>query len=212
LGAWHCGCSRTQHDPRLVVLTGGPGAGKTAVLEIIRHHFCEHVLVLPEAAGLIFKGGFPRRPGSPARQAAQRAIFRVQRELEWLALEEKKAAIVLCDRGTLDGVAYWPQGCESFFAANGTTRDEEMKRYSAVIHLRTPPASVGYNHTNPLRIESAEEAAAIDGAILDVWAEHPQRVIVDSTDDFIEKAARAVAAVRDLVPACCRPHHRHERP
>lgn len=38
------------HKRRRVVLTGGPGAGKTATLELIRQSFCEHVHVLPEAA------------------------------------------------------------------------------------------------------------------------------------------------------------------
>ena len=35
-------------EPRRVVLTGGPGAGKTAALEMIKQSFCEHVRVLPE--------------------------------------------------------------------------------------------------------------------------------------------------------------------
>jgi len=38
----------------LVVLTGGPGAGKTAFLEIARRNFCEHIAVLPEAASIVF--------------------------------------------------------------------------------------------------------------------------------------------------------------
>lgn len=45
-----CPC-KEPHERRRVVLTGGPGAGKTAVLELIRRSFCEHVKVLPEAAG-----------------------------------------------------------------------------------------------------------------------------------------------------------------
>jgi len=40
-----CPC-RERHEPRRVVLTGGPGAGKTAVLELIRQSFCVHVKVL----------------------------------------------------------------------------------------------------------------------------------------------------------------------
>src|SRR5262245_41814414 len=102
-----CACSKT-HPTKLVVLTGGPGAGKTAILELIKHHGCEHVVVLPEAATIVFRGGFPRGVSEPARRAAQRAIFHVQRELEQLALEEGRGAVALCDRGTIDGLAYWP--------------------------------------------------------------------------------------------------------
>jgi hypothetical protein len=205
MAAWRCGCTRDHHDARLVVLTGGPGAGKTAVLELIHHHFCEHVVVLPEAAGIVFGGGFPRNSSIGGRQAAQRAIFRVQRELERLALEEGTAAIILCDRGTLDGAAYWPGEPESFFRENETSQEAEMARYGAVIELRTPLESNGYNHANALRIESAREAAAIDASILNLWNDHPHRHVVESTSEFLEKAARVVALVRDEVPDCCRP-------
>ena len=47
-----CDCTE-RHARRRVVLTGGPGAGKTAVLELIRLFFCEHVKTLPESASII---------------------------------------------------------------------------------------------------------------------------------------------------------------
>ena len=60
--ACHC---REPHIHTRIVLTGGPGAGKTAVLELVRQHFCEHVHVLSEAASVVFGGGFPRGPDTP---------------------------------------------------------------------------------------------------------------------------------------------------
>src|ERR1044071_7942350 len=100
-------CACQAHDARRrVVLTGGPGAGKTAFLELVRQSFCSHVRVLPEAASIVFGGGFPRKDGIAARQAEQRAIFYVERELEAMA-DAEGAAVVLCDRGTVDGGAYW---------------------------------------------------------------------------------------------------------
>ncbi len=197
-----CDCRIPRHAPPLVVLTGGPGAGKTAFLEIVRRNFCAHVAVLPEAASIIFGGGFPRKESLAGRRASQRAIFRVQRELETLALEEGDAAVVLCDRGTLDGLAYWPLDDDSFFAENDSTRAGELARYSSVIHLRTP--SRGYDHRNPLRIESAREAAALDARIATAWDGHPHRSFVASTDGFMEKVARAIELVRQEVPEGCR--------
>jgi len=91
-----CGCAAEVHSPRLVVLTGGPGAGKTAVLEVVRRTFCEHVGVLPEAAGILFGGGFPRRDDELSRRAAQRAIYRVQQEL---------VAILVAVRQPVEGTA-----------------------------------------------------------------------------------------------------------
>jgi predicted ATPase len=199
-----CEC-QAPHERRRIVLTGGPGAGKTAVLELVRHFFCRHMDVLPESASILFGGGFRRAKTDAGRQAAQRAIFHVQRELEATADAEGNPAVVLCDRGTVDGSAYWP-GPEDFWTALGTTREAELRRYDAVIHLRVPPARLGYNHSNPVRIETAAEAAAIDDRIARAWEGHPRVFLVESAADFLEKGRRAVELLRAEVPACCRTH------
>jgi predicted ATPase len=199
-----CEC-RAKHVPRRIVLTGGPGAGKTAVLELIHHSFCRHVKVLPEAASIVFGGGFPREDDDGCRRAVQRAIFHVQRELENVA-DVHAPAIVLCDRGTVDGLAYWPGTAADFFSTTHTTSATELARYDAVVHLRTPSASNGYNHANPLRTETAEAAAAIDARIVDAWAAHPNRFMVPSTPDFFEKARQVVDILRRFMPECCATH------
>ncbi|MBK7395796.1 MAG: ATP-binding protein [Myxococcales bacterium] len=197
-----CTCSVSSHTPRLVVFTGGPGAGKTTALDVARRAFCRHVVVLPESATLLYGGGFPRRNSLPTRRAAQRAIFHVQTELERAALEEG-AAVVLCDRGVLDGLAYWPDDESSFFAGVGTTRAEALARYAAVIHLRVPGDGDGYDHTNPLRIETPEQARALDDRTAAAWEGHQNRVVINSTHDFMEKIRRAIAVVRAQIPDCC---------
>jgi predicted ATPase len=201
----HCDCE-LEHAPRLVVLTGGPGAGKTAVLDVVQRNFCGHVVVLPEAAGILWNGGFPRRESMPARLAAQRAIYRVQTELQRLAIEDGNTAAVLCDRGTLDGLAYWPGEPAAFFSDLGTTREAELARYAAVIHLRPPKNGQGYNHKNRQRIESARQAAAIDARIVEAWFGHPRLFTVDSDDDFLVKLQRTLELVRNEIPPCCRYH------
>ena len=198
-----CEC-REPHERRRIVLTGGPGAGKTAVLELIRQSFCSHVKVLSEAAGIVFGGGFPREKDAGTRRAAQRAIFFVQRELE-AAAESDNPAIVLCDRGTIDGAAYWP-GPDDLWSSVGTTIVDQLRRYDAVLHLRTPPLDQGYNHLNPLRIESAAEAAAIDDRIAAAWAAHPKLFAIGAAPDFLSKAARALEVLRSEMPECCRKH------
>jgi predicted ATPase len=196
-----CAC-REQHTLKRIVLTGGPGAGKTAVLELVRQYFCRHVVVLPEAAGILFAGGFPRGTPVPERAATQRAIYHVQRELEAIADARDDAAIVLCDRGTIDGQAYFP-GPGSLFSAVGTTRELELSRYDTVVHLRTAHAAA-YNNHNPLRIETAAEAALIDEQIARAWEGHPHRLLVENTEDFLHKAERTLELLRAELPACCR--------
>lgn len=189
---------------RRIVLTGGPGAGKTAILEIARHHFAPTVDVLDEAASIVFRGGFPRRAEPYVRAAAQRAIFHVQDELERIALETPGVDVVLCDRGTIDGLAYWPGPPRAFFDELHTTLDAELARYEAVIHLHTPNRGNGY-HRNTLRHEVAREAAAIDERLLDVWKTHPHRIVIDSTTDFMEKARRTLAAIGEFCPGVSSP-------
>lgn len=202
-----CGCTVSMHEPAArVVLTGGPGAGKTAVLEVVRQHLCEHVAVLPEAASIVFGGGFPRWDDDVGRRASQRAIFHVQVELERLALERGHAALVLCDRGILDGSVYWPGAPEDYWREVGVTRAEALARYRAVIHLRTPAAGHGYDHVNPVRTESAREAVALDERLLAAWEGHPRRVVVESTESFFDKLATTLRLLREEMPACCRDH------
>ena len=147
-----------------IVVTGGPGAGKTASLEMARLMLCEHVAFARESASIVFGGGFPREDGLPARCAAQRAIFHVQREIEALFEDRRGVDILVCDRGTVDGLAYWPRVHDDFFHEVGTTRAVEVARYDLVVHLRPPLEGDGYERS-PLRIESASEASRLDAAV-----------------------------------------------
>lgn len=195
-----CSCT-AQHEPVRVVLTGGPGAGKTAVLELMRLAFCRHVVILPESAGILFRGGFPReRTGSPLR-AVQRAIFHVQRQLE-AGAAEVNAAIVVCDRGTPDGGAYWP-GPGSLWDEVESTLEAELQRYDLVIHLRTPSDEEGYDLSNPMRVESSAEALEIDRRIAEIWSGHRDYRQVAAMPDFLNKAREALEILRHLLPACC---------
>jgi hypothetical protein len=162
------------------------------------------VVVLPEAASILFNGGFPRKNSSISQKAIQRSIFHIQRELERVAIEEKSAAVILCDRGTLDGLAYWPNSEESYLKDLNISKKEELLRYSAVIHLETPTVELGYNNQNPARIESAIEASKINQKILKVWETHPRYTVVESTEKFLEKASKVLQLVSEEVPLCCK--------
>ena len=203
-GVLPCSCS-DDHGSRLkVVVTGGPGAGKTALLEMAQRVSCQHVVFLPESASIVFGGGFPRLSDEQARKCSQRSIFHVQHELETLADTRRDASLVLCDRGTLDGLAYWPGGPDDYWASLGTTREEQLARYDAVLHLEVPPPKHGYASTK-LRIESADEAAAIDDRIAAAWAGHPRVERISSSANFMEKMDAATRALQRLAPSCCGP-------
>ena len=186
----------------MVVLTGGPGAGKTAVLNLVRQRMCRHVYVVEEAASILFGGGFPREPDPEGRRAAQRAIYHVQTELECIARNRAHTVLAVCDRGTMDAIAYWPGDADDFLRSVGTTVEAELARYALVIHLRTPPAPQ-YNHDNRLRVESAMEAHRIDEAIWNAWQRHPRRLTIENHDNFIRKAELALELVEAELDSTC---------
>jgi len=188
---------------RRIVVTGGPGAGKTAALEVARRIFCRHVTTLREAASIIFEGGFPRERADAARRAAQRAIFHVQIELEAMVEPRDDLAVVLCDRGTVDGAAYWPGDADGLWRELGTSLEAQLARYDAVIHLRPPPDGDGYE-TSRVRVEDAAEAARIDARIAEAWGRHPRRFVIDHTHEFMEKVSRVVALIGAELPPACR--------
>lgn len=191
-----------EKSTQLIVLTGGPGAGKTAVLCAAHKLLGHNVVIFPEAASILFGGGFWRFDSVSAIMASQRAIYHVQKEMETLILEEKKWTVGLCDRGTLDGLAYWPGSESQFFEALSTQKDLEYAKYHAVIHLRTPGIRQGYNHQNPVRIETPEAAAMIDAKIHEIWKDHPRYSQIESTGDFLEKMRQAVQRIQSCVTEC----------
>lgn len=204
-GSHLCRCAEVRHEPKLVVLTGGPGGGKTAVLEMARRYFCQHVAIAPESAGIVFGGGFPRSEMPKGRRAAQRAIFHVQRALEAVALEGRQTAVVLCDRGTLDGLAYWPGSRQNFFQEFDTSLERELSRYAAVVHVQVPALAWGYEK-NRIRNESVSQAREIDKRIARAWSGHPRVMTVSAQAGFLDKLAYAIELLRGELPSCCQTH------
>lgn len=204
-GSHACKCPKTRHEPKLVVLTGGPGGGKTAVLEMARRYFCQHVAFIPEAASIVFGGGFPRLDSKAACYAAQRAIFRVQEQMELVALTDRGKAVILCDRGTLDGMAYWPGSHRGFLEEFKLDFERELARYSAVVHVEVPALGRGYEK-NRIRNESVSEARDIDRRISRIWRHHPRYMTVSAQAGFLDKLAYAIELLRGEVPPCCQTH------
>lgn len=178
-----------------IVLTGGPSGGKTTALSILKETFGGQIELVQEAATLIYSGGFPRKDGSRAHvEAAQHIIFYTVHQLEQLAELTSNAQLIICDRGSIDGAVYWPGGPEDFFHAMGSTLEQELARYDAVLHLSPPPQKDFYQSTN-VRTETREQAFEIDEKILKIWEKHPNRIVVPGKEHYFEKAE----IIRDFV-------------
>lgn len=183
-----------------IVLTGGPGGGKTTAADLFRRELGERVVIVPEAATLLFSGGFPRSNELHAKRAAQCAIYHVQTHLENVQSALYPDRILLCDRGTVDGAAYWPDDGSDFFGAVGSTLDAELGRYDAVLFFESAAVGgISIEGGNPTRIESNLQAAALDRKLRMLWSQHPRFAIVPHHTSFVKKIMLGLALLDSLV-------------
>ncbi|MEA2733696.1 MAG: hypothetical protein QOE14_147, partial [Humisphaera sp.] len=100
-----------------IVITGGPGSGKTVITTTLAAERPEKFICVPEAATQIYTLLQTRwdKLDLAGRHDAQRRMYRLQLEQESRLAAEHPAKILLLDRGTVDGSAYWPEGPEAFW-------------------------------------------------------------------------------------------------
>ena len=183
-----------------IVITGGPSGGKTTLIEALKKEFGSRIVIAHEAASILYKGGFPRIKNNSGYLHAQLAIYSTQKELEALLTENNPNALLVCDRGSLDGLAYWPFDEDNFYTTIKTNRAFELSRYDFVIHLDTALES-SYDQTNPLRTENYHEALLLNEKTKKAWSDHPRREIITSELDFISKMKKATDIVAQILMA-----------
>lgn len=184
-----------------IVLTGGPGGGKTTAADLFRREIGEKVVIVPETATMLFTGGFPR-PGDPkARTATQRAIFHAQVALEDIQGAVYPGRVLLCDRGTIDGAAFWPDDApEGFFESLDSSLEEQLSRYDAVIFFESAAVGdISIEGGNPARTESNQEARDLDKRLRQLWSKHPNFHFVPHSSSFFAKLQDGLAQLQGIV-------------
>lgn len=184
-----------------IVLTGGPGGGKTTAADLFRREIGEKVVIVPETATMLFTGGFPRVGEPKARAATQRAIFHAQVALEDIQGALYPGRVLLCDRGTIDGAAFWPQEAPAgFFETMETSLEKELARYDAVIFFESAAVGdISIEGGNPARTESNEEARRLDMSLREVWSKHPSFHFVPHSASFFGKLREGLAQLQAIV-------------
>lgn len=182
----------------VVALTGGPGGGKSTLIEELLHDpaWTGRIAALPEAIVALANVRV-----SPREKLFQRLMVHVQMGMEeglTRALGPSDSRLILCHRGTLDPLAYWlDRGWDEdeFFSFTETTRAEHHARYRAVVHLVTAAdgAADAYKRwPEAHRPETIEEAIRIDRLLERVWGAHPNYVRIDNRGkDWAAKAREA---------------------
>lgn len=181
-----------------IAITGGPSGGKTTLIEALKKEFGQKVKVVPEAASILYKGGFPRVKSYDGYFHAQKAIYEVQKELEALRVKTNPEQLIVCDRGSLDALAYWPDTEEHFYKTVGTSRTIEFSRYQWIIHLDTA-TEPDYDTSNPVRTEDFHEALLLNEKIKKSWEGHPQRFVITAENDFFSKMKKATRVIEAIL-------------
>src|SRR4051812_35600532 len=167
-----------------IVITGGPGSGKTVITRLLVERHPDRFALVPEAATQVYTLLQTRwdKLDLEGRRAAQRQMYRLQVDQESRIAALNPNRTLLLDRGTVDGAAYWPGGADDFWRDVGTTREREFGRYDAVILLDTCARLGLYDGdtSNFCRFEDADAAIASTDFLKQLWAGHPQLHFVDA--------------------------------
>ncbi len=193
-------------DRPVIVLTGGPGGGKSTLIEDLRKDplWAGRFTCLPEA---VQYARFCQV--SPDEKLFQRMVVHLQIGLEdgmLRALEPAGPRLILCHRGSLDPLAFWRlrgwPGAE-FYGYTGMTREEHYRRYAAVIHLVTAADDVPREYTRwpqAHRPEEPREAVQLDRWLEEAWSGHPAYYRLDNQDmDWPAKSRKAQEILEQVV-------------
>ncbi|CAJ1946441.1 unnamed protein product [Cylindrotheca closterium] len=195
------------------VLTGGPCAGKTTALARIYSYLRERgfeVITCPECFTILASNGlsldFFGVDGMD--KIIQNSVMDIQISMEE-GLEKTlrgfgKPAVLLCDRGPMDGAAYLSEEkWNSILKERGVTvTDLRDRRYNAVLHMVTAADGAEAFYTlenNAVRSEDAATAMTLDRKTQKAWSGHAHHYVFDNATDFEGKLQRIVDTISKLV-------------
>lgn len=198
-----------------IVLTGGPCAGKTSLRNKLSREAKAvkdlKVIIAPEAATTLKHSGINFLDAG-ADDTFQDMIIDQQilsEAMAWrtahnyLLKHPTHKVIIVCDRGIMDGEAYFNSPAEYAQVLNrhSLTRDIVYERYDAVISLRSAAIGALSFYTTKdgtPRDESPEEAAKLDKKVCEAWQYHKCYYAIDNSFKFPEKLDKAVAKIFEV--------------
>ena len=193
-----------------IVITGGPCAGKSTAMSWIQNAFTRigyAVLFVPETATELITGGVA--PWTcKSNVEYQKCQMKLQMEKEKVFEQAAHGmpadkVLIVCDRGLLDNKAYMDDlefsEAVSFIHSNEV---ELRDSYDAVFHLVTAAKGAQEFYTtanNSARIETVEEAAALDDKLISAWTGHPHFRVIDNTTTFEDKMKKLIAEIASFL-------------
>lgn len=193
-------------------VTGGPCAGKTSLLDKFQREASMipklKVIFAKEASTLLQQSGinFMAAGGGSAFQemiieqqlTAEANAYRTAKL--YTETNDEDTVIIVCDRGIMDGEAYFdsPEEFERVLTKYALNREKVYARYDAIVCLRS--AAVGAKefyttHDGTPRSENVDEAAELDEKVVEAWNKHADFTEITNEFKFQIKLDRAIATI-----------------
>ncbi len=203
-----------------VCLTGGPSTGKTSVINAINKHFSSlgyNVIIVPETATSFIASGI--RPfGDNALPPVdfQRLVIQNQLHKEDLAnkaaeLLGKDKTIVICDRGSLDGIAYvTDQEWQETLEKEGVKARDLLTSYDVILYM-LGKSEIFTTENNKSRYEkSAEEALEKGQKVLKSYLGHDNLRVIRPREDIKDKEIEVVNIIANMLGLPTRTREQHK--
>lgn len=193
-----------------IVITGGPCAGKSTAMSLVKNTFTQMgytVLLIPETATEFITGGVaPWTCGTNVEY--QKCQMKLQMEKEKLFEQAAHTmpvdkVLIICDRGAIDNKVYMnDMEFAEVLQFIGTNEIELRDDYDAVFHLVTAakgPEEFYTTVNNSARTETVEEAVVLDDKLISAWTGHPHFHVIDSSVSFEDKMNKLVAEIASFL-------------
>ena len=201
----------TYINTPMIVLTGGPCAGKSTILAYLQEELKArgfNVFLVSETATELHQMGVAFN--CYHKSQVQGAILAMQSMKEQTLMRFAKAlspaagrSVIICDRGIMDQQAYMDEALFDILLNDyDISRFHALHQYTAVLHLRTAALGAEDYYTlanNSARSESLEEARFLDQCTLDVWNGTPHLRIFGNEVNFEEKKRKVLSEVCNIL-------------
>lgn len=196
---------------KMITVTGGPSGGKTTLMSTLEKEIAEkfpdwYLMIIPETASELILNGIRPFGNCLSLLRFQKYVLEKQISKEKLYKEVANElpydnVLIVCDRGLCDNIAYCDNdecSAEDMFARllapYDMTLSDARDSYDLVLHLVTAAKGTDCYTTenNKARIETAEEAIALDEKTLNAWIGQPNLKIIDNSTNFTDKINKAL--------------------
>ena len=195
------------------VMTGGPCGGKTTALARVFSFLRERgfeVITCPEAFTMLVSNGMSldffavEGMGTYVQGAVMDTQISLENSVYNVLKARGKPAVILSDRGTMDGSVYMNDEDFARIIRERNTDRVTLRdnRYDAVFHLLTAADGALKFYTlanNEVRTEPPEVAIEVDRKTQKAWVGHPHLYVIDNSTDFEGKMSRLIDVISKIV-------------